>query len=106
MIPIKIISREEAVRLGMAEEKENKGEGVVMAGVVAKKEKDGSITEVERSIIKANGDKELVFMKEERRIDLDSRGDFLKYLDQFKKIAGVEKEKFLREIPLKDIGPK
>ena len=108
MIPVKIISKEQSVKLGIVEnnQEEVKGGGVVAVSVVGKKEEDGSVTEVERINIKANGDKELIFMTEERRADLDSRGGFLKYLNQFKKIAGMEKESFLREIPLKDIGSK
>ena len=86
MIPIKIISKEEAVKLGLTEEKTDRGLGFIAASCVGKKEKDGSITEVERVLLKANGDKELVFISEERKADFKNKGMLKDYIKQFKKI--------------------
>jgi len=86
MIPIKIITREEAVRFGLTEDQEDTGSGDSGALCVGKKESDGSVTIVEKSIFKKNGEKELIFMTEERKAHFKRKGSLKKYIKQFKKI--------------------
>lgn len=82
MIPIKIISVKEAIKAGLTNEK---GFGVVAAGVVVREE-NGKQTVSEKTIIKANGEIELVFMSEERKAEFKREGTLKDYVSQFKKI--------------------
>jgi len=84
MIPVKIISFDEAKRIGLTNDKT--GFGIAGAGFVGKKESNGKITPHEKTIIRNNGEMELVFMDKERMQDLKGRRRFSAYLKQFDKI--------------------
>ena len=79
---IKIISFQQAEKLGLT----NKGSGIAAATFVGKKEKDGTITKVEKINIKVNGEKELEFMSDERKEDFKKQGTLKEYIKQFNKI--------------------
>lgn len=98
MIPIKIISVEEARAKGLTENKQSdKGNSVCGAMVIGSTDKDGNDKITEKYFIKTNGKKELVFMAEERKQEMKDKGNFEDYLDQFETIEGKSKEEFLRE---------
>ncbi len=79
---VKIISVEEAIKIGLTTEK---GSGAVAAGFVGREENGKQIVS-EKTIIKANGETELVFMSEERKEDFKREGTLKDYVSQFKKI--------------------
>ena len=94
MIPIKIISKEEAVSKGLANyENDERGEGVAGAGWIATGKKGSKIPDkiLEKVLFKKNGKKELVFMHEDRKKEMIERNKLPNYLDQFDKIEGKEK---------------
>lgn len=78
----KILSPEEAEELGLKRASAIIGQSVVMAGKT--KEDPGKI--VEKQIMRENGEKELVFMAEERKAYFKKKGNFEEYIGQFKKI--------------------
>jgi hypothetical protein len=102
MIPIKIISRKEAERLGLTEKvrMENGKAKSIMAGIVVGG-KEGEPGEVlERTIIQ-EGKNELLFMHEERKKQLNDKGDLEEYLDQFHIIEKMDKEEYFKKFNLK-----
>ncbi|HEY0090416.1 MAG TPA: hypothetical protein VGB37_16320 [Candidatus Lokiarchaeia archaeon] len=99
MIPVKIISKKEAIKLGLAK---REGEAVsIAASFVASKGPDGKEIIVEKSILKLNGEKEIIFISEDRKKDLLKQEEFENYLNQFNKIEGKDRETFLKEEKLK-----
>lgn len=97
MIPVKIITKEEAIKIGLAEDE--KGYGVAAAGTMVKRKIDKSEPEIilEKTIIRINGTKEITFMHDERKKQLKDQNKLAKYLDQFDFIEGKEKADFLKE---------
>lgn len=102
MIPAKIISKEQAERLGLINSEES-GNAVAMAGFVTKGKIDKSEPEIilEKSLIRQNGKKELLFIHEDRKKELDKKGKLANYVDQFDVIEGEAKETFLKKNNLK-----
>jgi len=99
MIPVKIISFEEALKQGLTKvEQEKRGLGVVAAGCVMNK-KTGEI--VQKSIVKDDGTHELVHMTDERKKFLKDAGVYEEHLEQFGKILGEKKEVFFAKNNLK-----
>ena len=82
MIPVKIISFEEALKAGLTNER---GSGIAAAGFVGREENGKQIVS-EKTILKANGEIELVFMSDERKEYFKKKGNLQEYLKQFKKI--------------------
>lgn len=98
MIPVEIITKEEAIVLGILTYDDKSGEAIAGAGCIA----SGKIGQapdkfLEKVIFKKNGEKELIFMHEERKEELKKRNQLANYLNQFDKIEGKEKATFLKE---------
>lgn len=98
MIPAKIITKEEAEKLGLTREKRS---GIAAAGCVMSGKKGEKGEVVERTIIRENGEFEMTFMAEERKKELRDRNELADYLNQFHIIEGKEKATFLKENNLK-----
>ena len=98
MIPAKIITFEEAKAKGLTSDKKMPtGEGITGAMVVMKKNNDGPDELMEKYVIKTNKEMELNFMHKDRVKYLKrNKGNFEKYMNQFKTINGVEKDKFIK----------
>ena len=102
MIPLKIISLEEAKRLGLTGNKQiEKGNSVFGTMVVMKKNDNNPDELMEKSIIKENGKRELIFIHKERKEYFKKKKNFEDYLNQFEKIEGKPKETYLKENNLK-----
>lgn len=101
MIPVKIITFEEAKKKGLTDEgKDLSGEGICGIMCVAKKEKKLGAKEIflEKYILRKNGKKELLFMHLDRMKDLKKKKDrFKKYMNQFNKIKGIESQKYIKD---------
>jgi hypothetical protein len=88
MIPIKILTPEQAVLLGLMKPcKKQKGKGLIATGLVVSGGKNKPDKLMEKSIIQDNK-KELIFMDPEREQELKSRRQFSAYIRQFDKIPG------------------
>lgn len=98
MIPVNIISFEDAKSKGLASDNNNlRGESVAGAMVVMKKNDEGPDELMEKYVMKANKELELKFMHKDRMNQLKKRkGSFEKYMNQFKTINGVDKDKFIK----------
>jgi len=87
MIPIKLISKEQAIKLGLEKNpKKQKGKsgfgiGIIVQGGDGKPERI-----IEKHLIKQNGEKELIFMSNERKADFKNKGNLKDYVKQFKKV--------------------
>lgn len=104
MIPAKIITFEEAKKEGLIYDGPDlSGESICGAMCVAKKEKKPGAKEIllEKHILRKNGRKELIFIHEDRKKDLQKLKSFEVYLDQFDVIEGLDKETFLKNNNLK-----
>lgn len=99
MIPVKILTREEAVKLGLASEEEDldRGNSIVGGGGVAEKGPDGKEVLLETSILRANGKREIIFMHEKRKNKMKDKGHLAKYVENFEKVEGEAKETFLKK---------
>lgn len=96
MIPAKIISFEEAAKLGLTEKE--KGSGVAVAAGFVASGKNGEKGEIiEKTLIKDDGTKELLFMHEDRKKEMEKRGHLKNYLNQFDTIEGESKETFFKK---------
>lgn len=93
MIPVKIITKEIAKKLGLTENKNQPSGGGMIGGgaVVVENKKTGKKKVLETYIIKQNGKKELTFMSKKRVQYLKSKKDYTKYLKQFNKVKGIQK---------------
>ena len=98
MIPIKLISIDEARRLGL---EEKPGEAIVAVGIVVTGKEGQEPIMVERTILRMNGKKELEFMSDDRKKMIDNQGELANYLDQFEKIEGIEKKEYFEKNSLK-----
>jgi len=98
MIPVKIITPEEAKAKGLTSDKKMPiGDGIAGAMVVMKKNKEGPDELVEKYVMKTNKEMELKFMHKDRVKYLKrNKGNFEKYMNQFKTINGVDKDKFIK----------
>jgi len=88
MIKVKIISKEEAIRLGLSNtNKKKSGGGEMGGGGIIKVDKEtGKQETFESFIFKENGDKEITFMHEDRKKDLKNSNGLRGYLSQFTKM--------------------
>ncbi|MBU1136465.1 MAG: hypothetical protein KJ559_03070 [Nanoarchaeota archaeon] len=86
MIPVKILTSEEAERLGLKKPTKKSGFGIKGVGCVVQGKHGGEGKLMEEIILRENGDLELVFMDPEREKELKSRRQFTGYLKQFTKI--------------------
>lgn len=88
MIPVKVITKEESMNLG---------ENIIAVGVAASGKIGSDVPEKihEKIIIRANGKKEIVFMSEERKKQLNKNNGLVKYLNQFEKVEGMEIKTYL-----------
>jgi hypothetical protein len=102
MIPAKIISFEEAKKLGLTSEINiDRGRAIIGAGVVASG-KNGEKPEIsQKSIMRADGTHELVLMTEQRKKELQDSGVYEEHLDQFHAILGEKKKDFFLRNNLK-----
>ena len=85
MIPVRILTPEQAELLGLKEPNKQKGGGLIAIGTVVSGGKNKPTKIMEKSIIK-NNKRELIFMDPERRQELKNRRQFSEYLKQFDKI--------------------
>ena len=87
MIPVKIISKEEAIKKGLTKnQKQQMGRGFKGCGMVVTKE-DGKKEELmETFIIDKNDKKILTFMDDKRKQELKKHRGFSKYIKQFDEI--------------------
>ena len=87
MIPVKIITKKQAVKLGLTEEKKQpSGQGFAGGGAVVYGNSDGTEEAVETFIIDKDDKKILTFMSEKRIKQLKEKKQFSKYIKQFNKI--------------------
>ena len=87
MIPVKIITKKEAVKLGLTKNKKQpSGQGFVGGGAVVYGSPDGTEETVETFIFDKDDKKILTFMSEKRIKQLKKRKHFSKYIKQFDKI--------------------
>lgn len=86
MIPARILTSEEAEKLGLKKPAEKSGFGINGVGCIVKGKQGEEGKLMEETILMENGDLELVFMDSERKNELKSRRQFAGYLKQFKKI--------------------
>jgi len=100
MIPIKIITREEAKRLGLTEDKGSGGRTAILVGGVVEGKIGEKGTMVERTVFH-EGNHELIFMDEKRKKQLNDKGQLADYLNQFHKIEGMDKEEYFKKYNLK-----
>lgn len=86
MIRAKVLSQQEAERLGLKKLTKKSGLGIKGVGCViqGKEGEEGKL--MEEIILWENRSLELVFMDPERKKELKSRRQFSNYLKQFKKI--------------------
>jgi len=99
MIPVKIITFKEAKKQGLTNDGEDlSGEGIAGAMCSAKKEKKPGAKEIflEKYIVKNNGKKELIFLHDDLRDEKSKRGELFNYLNQFNKIKGKPKAKYIK----------
>jgi hypothetical protein len=100
MIKGKIITFEEAKKLGLTDEGEDlSGESVCGAMCTAKQEKKKGSKPIflEKYYVKKNGQKELAFLHQELAKEKQEKGELNEYLDQFEKIDGVDKQKYIKD---------
>jgi len=97
-----IITIEEAKKRGLTTGKRIfRGEAAVGAMCVAERGPDGKEVLLERSIQRADGKKDLIFMHEKRQKIMKEKKKFDKYIKQFSFIQGKEKATFIKEGVLK-----
>ena len=86
MIRAKILTPEQAEKLGLKKSVKKSGSGVKGVGIVVqgKQGEEGKL--VEEMILRDNGKLELIFMDPERKKQLKNKRQFSKYLKQFKEI--------------------
>lgn len=99
MIPVKIMTFEEAKNAGLANEGSDfKGESVMGAMCVAGAGPDKKVILLEKYFLKTNGEKELVFMHKDRMEDLKKKeGRFEEYINQFETIKGIDRQKYIKD---------
>ena len=92
MIPVKIMTRTEAVKKGLADNKlqGHSGKGFFMGGTMIKVNKETGEEEVLERYIDKGGKKELIFMSKKRQEDLKKTEDYDNYIKQFDKISGIQ----------------
>ena len=93
MIPTKIITLEEARKMGLS----STGSGIAGAGYVMTGKDGEKGTVIEKTLLKEDGTIELVFMDENRKRQMIERNKLGTYLDQFNKIEGIEKTEFFKK---------
>jgi len=106
MIPAKIITREEAVKLGLTEERKETGIGFVAAGTVVegkygKKGQHLKGTIMEKHELMPDGKNKLIYMHQRRKKEIENRGILADYLNQFQIINGIDKETYFKKHKLK-----
>lgn len=79
MIPIKLISKKQASKIGFAKRKE------IIMGIM-ERGGDGKPDRILEKQIIENNKKALIFMSEEREQELKKQRQFTKYIKQFNKI--------------------
>lgn len=84
MIPIKIITKEQAIKIGLAKKSKTSGGSVMGVGGVIREDESGETT-METQIFR-DGSNELIFMHPERKEYLKKTNALKGYLKQFKKI--------------------
>lgn len=94
MIPIKIITFEEAVRLGLTEKP---GEAIVAVGIVVTGKEGEEPRMVEKILLRSDGKKDMEFMSDDRKKQIDKQGELADYLNQFEKIEGIEKKEYFEK---------
>jgi len=77
----KILSPKQAEELGL-----KKPSIVGQSVVITKDSKDSPERIIEKQIIRENGEKELIFMSNERKAYFKNKGNFKDYIKQFNKI--------------------
>lgn len=99
LIPAKIISFDEAVKLGLTKV-EKIGIGDCGVGCVAEG-KHGEKGEIVERFKIENGEHHLLFMHESRKNKLKEKGEYEKYLDHYATIEGETKKDFFKKNNLK-----
>ena len=97
MIPAKIITFEEAKSKGLTSDKPIlSGESVCGAMTIVRNIGNGVDEVMEKYVVKVNKELELKFMHKDRIKHLKKKdGNFEKYMNQFKIINGVERDKYI-----------
>jgi len=93
MIPVKILTREQAIKLGLAEDKpQGKSGGAELMGYSTLVTVNGTTKEtvVDEQSKQSNGIKEITFMSKERKKYLKDTGSYINYIKGFDKIEGKE----------------
>jgi len=96
MIPIKPISREEAVRLGLAKD-QDKGFGIAGVSVIVRGGDGKPDREMEKQHLHKDGRKEIKFMSDERKQEMIKKKQFRKYVEQFDIIEGKTKQEYIKD---------
>ena len=98
MIPVKIISINEARAKGLISSKSFSGTENMGAIIIAKKNPIGPDEIMEKYIMNSNNELELKFMHKNRMKYLKSKKDnFEKYMNQFKTVNGIDKDKYIKD---------
>jgi hypothetical protein len=100
MIKARIIKFEEAKKLGLTDEgKDLSGESVCGAMCTAKQEKKKGSKPIflEKYYVKKNGKKELAFLHQDLAKEKQEKGELDEYFDQFEKIDGIDKQKYIND---------
>ena len=88
MIKAKIITQKQAEKLGLKKSEKKSGFGIKAIGCVVQGKQGEESKLMETSILKENGEIELILMDPEREKQLKNRRQFSKYIQQFCKLPG------------------
>jgi len=91
MIPIKIITKKQAIKLGLSKPfKKRSGNGGVGGGAIVKVNSNTGKETVLESYMEIEGKKMLTFMSKERKQHLKNTGSYDKYIKQFDIVGGIQ----------------
>lgn len=86
-MPLKILSIEEAEKLGLRKKfKKKSGNAIMSVGQIVRGGDGQPDRTLETYTITESNKKQLIFMSEERKEELKREDNFIKYLEQFDKI--------------------
>ncbi len=92
MIPVKILTRGQAIKLGLTKKGKQgrSGGGIFGGGTIIKVNKATKQEEVLERYIDKDGKKELIFMSKSRQQDLKKAKGYTNYIKQFDKVTGIQ----------------